>query len=161
MRPIPASTLRVNPKGSMTKQVTATTMRKRRRTRIRSTVNLPADAVCPYAHTTRRCTRASSSAAPGGELTFRMRGAQELRGMNVRPVPACWGSAGLPEKPTPRVYTCGRRRGKNRRGSFPGRRKPALSYRFFPASLQQSTRIASRVREHLIAVIANCLAGRS
>lgn len=76
--PTPASTLRVNPKGSMTKQVTATTIRKRRRTRMISTVNLPADASCLYAHTTRRCTRASPSPRDKTGRSLRMRGAHEL-----------------------------------------------------------------------------------
>src|ERR1700688_808829 len=102
--PTPASTLRVNPKGSMTKQVTATTMRKRRRTRMISTVNLPADASCLYAHTTRRCTRASSSPRDGTGRSLRMRGAHEL-GDECAPRPGLVGLSRAISKPTPKVYT--------------------------------------------------------
>ena len=86
----------------MTKQVTATTMIKRRRTKTISTVNLPR---MQLSLTTRVDAPVPLPRRPSGDRPFRY-GAHELRGMNARPVPAVRGMAGY-RKVTPRVYTSG------------------------------------------------------
>src|SRR5579872_6906336 len=80
--PTPASLIGESPNGLIAKQVAATTITKRRRTKIISTVNLPADAAFPcYVG----CAPVPTPAAQTG-FDLAQCGAYELGEMNARPV---------------------------------------------------------------------------